>query len=106
MFGLDLSWVMPAIGAIGGIAQIASMFKKPKMPEASGGPTFLPSAQAPIPAPQSQAAVTPDESARRKGVQSMMGNAPKAGALNTLLTGPGGVSNDALNLGKSTLLGA
>lgn len=106
MFGLDLSWIMPAMGAIGGLAQLAGMFKKPKAPQPGEG-TFLPGTTQPaVKPPTPQAAAMPDEVNRRKGVQAMMPGGMAGESMNTLLTGPGGISNSALTLGKSTLLGA
>jgi hypothetical protein len=56
--------------------------------------------------PQAQAAQAPDEQARRASQKASgpMGPATAA-AGGTMLTGPGGVTNDLLNLGKNSLLG-
>lgn len=81
--------------AVVGLAASAAMAPKaPNMP-APGDAT---------PAPQSQAAKMPDQSAvRRQGAGGGTGAAPAAAS--TMLTGPGGVAPGALSLGKSTLLG-
>lgn len=53
--------------------------------------------QAPVAPPASQAAITPDQPAFKKGV---------ATGDPTLLTGPQGVPDDKLTLGKPTILGS
>jgi len=53
--------------------------------------------QAPAAAPASQAAQTPDESARRR-------KTPAMGAA-TALTGPSGIDMSGLSLGRNSLLG-
>ncbi len=61
-----------------------------------------PSPQAPPePPPPPQEATSPDANvSKSKNAQQMA-----AGPASTMLTGPQGVLNDTLNLGKSTLLG-
>jgi hypothetical protein len=83
------------VGLLGAVASQALTPKAPKMP------------QAPKPEAPPQAAQAPDEAARRASAGAALtpGASGGPGASSTLLTGPSGVSNDLLNLGKNVLLG-
>ncbi len=60
----------------------------------------------PVLPPQAQAAQAPDEQARRSSQKAAAGPVGATAApTGTMLTGPGGVTNDLLNLGKNSLLG-
>lgn len=53
-----------------------------------------------------QAAQAPDEQARRASqTAAKTAGAATPAAAGTMLTGPGGITNDLLNLGKNSLLG-
>lgn len=69
-----------------------SQTMQPNMPKTPK----LPTPEAP---PQSQAAKTPDETARRAAATPTMRNAA------TMLTGAGGIDASSLNLGRNVLLG-
>jgi len=61
---------------------------------------------APVLPPQAQAAQAPDEQARRASQRAARPTgAPATVGAETMLTGPGGVTKDLLNLGKNSLLG-
>lgn len=76
---------------LGGLA-LAGKLLKPVMPPPPPNPAAPPQASK---APNAQ------------GIKRQNAEAEAAGgANNTLLTGPGGISTDLLNLGKNTLLGA
>lgn len=78
-----------AFGALSAAGTVYSALNKPKAPEI----------QAPTPAPQ--AAKMPDATAVRNKIISAVGAGDP-----TALTAAGGVSNNQLTLGKSTVLGA
>lgn len=84
--------------ALGGAVLAQTLAPKPKIPPAAAAATTP--EQPPLPAAASATAKTPTMPQFRKQ------NAVAEGANSTLLTGPEGVSNDLLNLGKNTLLGA
>jgi uncharacterized protein HemX len=52
-----------------------------------------------------QGAQTPDNSAIRQKAATSAITGPSAGNASTFLTGPSGIDNSQLNIGKSTLLG-
>ena len=56
--------------------------------------------QPPTPAPEAQVAKAPTQQATKKAMQGVAGLDP------TALTGPLGVGNDKLTLGKATVLGS
>lgn len=83
---------MVGLAAAGGMLASTMLSPKPKMPN--------------VPAPEKppNASKAPEmQGVRRQNAGAELG---PAGVNNTLLTGPGGVGNDSLNLGKNTLLGA
>ncbi len=96
--------VAAAVGLVG-----SSLFGgKQEQPAMPAAPVLPPQAQAaPVLPPQAQAAQAPDEQARRASQRSAgpVGPAGGAAASGTMLTGPGGITNDLLNLGKNSLLG-
>jgi len=51
-----------------------------------------------------QTSQAPNEAARRVAAGART-SGPAGAMVDTMLTGPGGVANDLLNLGKNTLLG-
>lgn len=82
-------------GPIGAALSLASMVAAAK----AGGAAPNPVASGVASAPASQAAQTPDQSATRRATGGGVSG------MDTQLTGPGGVANSLLALGKNTLLG-
>lgn len=90
-----LPFISAAISAVG---LIQGMSKKQEQPAAAAAPA--PVIQPPTPAPEAQVAKAPTQQATKKVMQGMAGLDP------TALTGPLGVGNDKLTLGKATVLGS
>ncbi len=72
-----------------------SLFKSPKAPQA-------PAALTP---PTAQAIRNPSQPFRRGGQQAAGGGPVAGSSSSTLLTGPSGIDDNLLNLGKNNLLG-
>lgn len=86
---------MDPLGTALGVSPALKLF--PQAAAAAGPVTPAASVAAP---PQSQASRQPDQSAARSAGARMAG-----GTSSTMLTGPGGVQPNLLNIGKNTLLG-
>lgn len=78
-----------ASAVFSGVSAVSNLMKTDKAP----------AIQAPTAPPQ--AAKTPDQGVLKRKIAAAFGAGDP-----TALTGPGGVSNDSLTLGKSTVLGA
>lgn len=89
---MGFSAIFAAVGALASVYTASQSGKnQPPMPTPP---------QAPV---ASQAALTPEQGTVKRNIR---GVGSGAGADPTLLTGPGGVPNDLLTLGRSTLLGS
>jgi hypothetical protein len=87
-----MSYVYVAVAIVGGYA-LASSQKAPS----------IPAPQAPIAPPQASVAPDANNTVKSLGGTGQSGGAP--GVAQTFLTGPGGVDQGSLLLGKSSLLG-
>lgn len=87
-----VGWV--AIAAVGGYV-LASSQKPPEPPKPAE----------PLAPPQSQAAQMPDANNTTKSLTGMGQSGGAPGVAQTFLTGAGGVNQDSLMLGKTSLLG-
>lgn len=92
--------LIPILGSIAGAVVSKAITPKPPQPEQAAAAVPPPE---PPPAPQAtKNPVTP--ALARKANAAAEGGGPNS-PNNTLLTGPSGVSNDLLQLGRATLLG-
>lgn len=90
--------LIPILGSIAGAVVSKAITPKPQQQQQAAPP-------APEPAPAPQATKNPVTPAlARKANAAAEGGGPNS-PNNTLLTGPSGVSNDLLQLGRATLLG-
>lgn len=95
-----VSSIFKGIGDV--VSAVVSPIMGAVMPQADAPPPPA----APVLPPQAQAAQAPDEQARRASQRASGPTGPAtAAAAGTMLTGPGGITNDLLNLGKNSLLG-
>lgn len=85
---------------LGGISTVSLLSQgKPKAPE----PVAM--AEPPAPEPPPQAAKVPDQAAIKRKNASTALTGPLVGAAGTALTGPSGIEDNMLNLGRNTKLG-
>ena len=98
---VSLTTVAAAVSTVASIYTMTQRSKQQQQQQAAIAPPPAPEPPPPLP----QGSKAPDVNVVRRANAGAEGggvNSPN----NTLLTGPSGVSNDLLSLGKNTLLGA
>lgn len=98
----NLGWALLA-GLLGGTVISSLMGGRPQAPPQ---PTLLAPPTQPAQTPQTQPAQSPDYQTRMKQNRQQQISGPSRGVASTFLTGPRGVAEEDLVLGRSSLLGA